>query len=54
LRFTITAKHIHSKMTFCQLILLFCLPYPSDRLSCFNKTKQKQIFQQVRFLQWIS
>jgi len=22
---------------------------PSDRLSCFNKTKQKQVFQQVRF-----
>ena len=29
----------------------FCVPYPSDRLSCFNKTKQKQEFQQVRFHQ---
>jgi len=25
---------------------------PADRLPCFNKTKQKQVFQQVRFHQW--
>ena len=48
---TIKSTHIHRWQP-ANSFLLFCVPYPSDRLSCFNKTKQKQAFHQVRFHLW--